>query len=187
MNQSKNKQYIKTHHYLQLLLTELMQTKKLSAISVKELCELAKINRSTFYYHYLDVYDLADKTFQQANQELLAKFKQAGTTVPLSRESFVSFFTFVKENKKIFRLSNNSRFRFPIDEGADEIKQLFRSTFNNTLSEQQLINHIVFFQAGFTFLLRNWLEEECSTPINELVDIVEVHLPKLVSNNQHSF
>lgn len=86
MNQNKNKQYIKTHHYLQLFLTELMQTKKLSAISVKEPCELAK-------------------------------FKQAGTTVPLSRESFVSFFTFIKENKKSSDYRIIAVFTFPLMKG----------------------------------------------------------------------
>lgn len=177
MNQTKNKQYTKTHKQLQQLLSEWLQTKELSQLSVRELCQQAQINRSTFYYHYLDVYDLADQTFQEANRELMAKFKQNGPTIPLSKHSFASFFQYIKENQKIFRLSNNSRFHFPIDEGLTEIQQVFRSAMDETVSQQQLINHIVFFQAGFTFLLRNWLDDGCSTPINELVTIVQAHLP----------
>ena len=32
--------------------------KPLEKITVKELCEKAQINKSTFYFHYVDIYDL---------------------------------------------------------------------------------------------------------------------------------
>ena len=35
--------------------TELLSKKPLQSISVKELCELAGINRGTFYTHYQDL------------------------------------------------------------------------------------------------------------------------------------
>ena len=34
--------------------------KPLEKITVKELCEKAQINKSTFYFHYADIYDLSD-------------------------------------------------------------------------------------------------------------------------------
>ena len=34
--------------------------KPLEKISVKELCEMAMINKSTFYSHYGDIYELSD-------------------------------------------------------------------------------------------------------------------------------
>ena len=40
---------------------ELRSRKVLERITVKELCELAKINKSTFYSHYVDIYDLSDQ------------------------------------------------------------------------------------------------------------------------------
>ena len=39
----------------------LMKTKKLSEITLKEVCELSEINRSTFYRHYKDIYDWRDR------------------------------------------------------------------------------------------------------------------------------
>jgi len=38
---------------------ELIKDKKLNEISIKELCMRADINKSTFYLHYRDIYDLA--------------------------------------------------------------------------------------------------------------------------------
>ena len=46
--------------------------KPLEKITVRELCDKAMVNRSTFYAHYKDVYDLADRLEEQAVQEILA-------------------------------------------------------------------------------------------------------------------
>ena len=43
----------------------LILEKELNKITVKELCEKADINKSTFYLHYRDIYDLAE-FFQQS-------------------------------------------------------------------------------------------------------------------------
>ncbi|MCH5342677.1 MAG: TetR/AcrR family transcriptional regulator [Acetatifactor sp.] len=40
---------------------ELRSKKELEKIKVKELCEKAQINKSTFYAHYRDIYDLSEQ------------------------------------------------------------------------------------------------------------------------------
>lgn len=40
---------------------ELLKTTPLKKISVKKICEKAEINRSTFYHHFIDVYDLIEQ------------------------------------------------------------------------------------------------------------------------------
>ena len=40
---------------------ELRSKKPLEKITIKELCEKAQINKSTFYSHYKDIYDLSDQ------------------------------------------------------------------------------------------------------------------------------
>ena len=40
---------------------ELLKVKQLNKITVKELCDLSEINRSTFYKYYDDIFDLFDK------------------------------------------------------------------------------------------------------------------------------
>ncbi len=40
---------------------DLLKKKPIEKISVKELCVKAEVNRSTFYEHYLDIYDLRDQ------------------------------------------------------------------------------------------------------------------------------
>ncbi|SHI22084.1 transcriptional regulator, TetR family [Sporobacter termitidis DSM 10068] len=60
--------------YTTLLLKEslvrIMQEHPISRISVKMLCNAADINRSTFYAHYADQYDLLQKVEQDAVRDL---------------------------------------------------------------------------------------------------------------------
>ena len=50
----------KTKKAIQDVFCEMTKEKKLNEITVKELCARADINKSTFYLHYRDVFDLAD-------------------------------------------------------------------------------------------------------------------------------
>lgn len=44
----------------------LIRQKSISKITVKEICEFAQINRSTFYKYYADPYDLLEKLEEEA-------------------------------------------------------------------------------------------------------------------------
>ena len=51
----------KTKTALHNTFLELRSRKPLEKITIKELCEKAQINKSTFYSHYKDIYDLSDQ------------------------------------------------------------------------------------------------------------------------------
>ena len=51
---------LKTERAIKNAFTLLRSKKELEKITVKELCEEACINKSTFYAHYRDIYDLSD-------------------------------------------------------------------------------------------------------------------------------
>lgn len=55
-----------TRMVLQDSLIELMREKPITKITIKELCEKADINRTTFYAHYTDQYDLLHKIEEEA-------------------------------------------------------------------------------------------------------------------------
>lgn len=53
--------------------TDLLKTKPIQSISVKELSDRAGINRGTFYTHYQDIYAL----LEEIENEMLIEFSQA--------------------------------------------------------------------------------------------------------------
>ena len=62
----------RTRKQLRECLVTLLKQKKVQDITVRELTELADLNRGTFYLHYKDVFDLLEKT----ESELLDDFNQ---------------------------------------------------------------------------------------------------------------
>ena len=56
---------------------ELLQKIEYEKITVTSICDLAEINRATFYKHYLDVPDLVDKLQDDAVSELGSKLSKA--------------------------------------------------------------------------------------------------------------
>ena len=55
------KKITKTQKKFEESLLKLMETKKFEAITVNDITELADVNRSTFYRHYFDKYELLEK------------------------------------------------------------------------------------------------------------------------------
>lgn len=51
-------------------LLELLSTKQLDKITVKDICEICEINRNTFYYYFQDIYDVLDAVFQNEAGEI---------------------------------------------------------------------------------------------------------------------
>jgi AcrR family transcriptional regulator len=43
------------------LIDLLLEGKDITKVTVSEICEIADINRATFYRYYLDIFDLLDK------------------------------------------------------------------------------------------------------------------------------
>lgn len=85
-------------------LTSLMKEKPIKDISVKELTDLADINRGTFYLHYRDIYDmleqLEDEWFADFN-ELLDKTPPAPDSTGSVARLSENMFQFLLDNKDI--------------------------------------------------------------------------------------
>ena len=60
----------RTKARLRQAMTQLMLEKDLSSITVRELTDLADVNRGTFYTHYKDIYDMIDQVENEIFSEL---------------------------------------------------------------------------------------------------------------------
>ena len=70
MKKSTDIRVLKTQKALLEAIEELIKTKQLSCISITELCNAAKINRNTFYYHYNNINDLIEENKKILEAEL---------------------------------------------------------------------------------------------------------------------
>ena len=89
----------KTERGIKNAFIELRSRKPLEKITVKELCESARINKSTFYAHYKDIYDLSDAMEEElehpaefARELLMAYISQNSLTAILFSGSQANHF-----------------------------------------------------------------------------------------------
>ncbi len=83
-------------------LIELMNDKAVNHITIKELCEKADLNRSTFYLHYTDQYQLLSEIENDLLEDTIQYLRNVttdcGTTLYIT-----AFLKYVKNNSSIFR------------------------------------------------------------------------------------
>ena len=107
MNSDKNDRRIKyTKMVLKQSLVTLLQSKPISKISIKEICETADVNRSTFYAHYADQYDLlrqiVQETLENVNEYLANyNFKEFE---PESEQVMCSIFEYIVDNAELCKV-----------------------------------------------------------------------------------
>lgn len=74
---------------------ELRSRKELERITIKELCQKAQINKSTFYSHYRDIYDLSDKIETEIVASIMENFSHPENLIKnpelFTRELFVGY------------------------------------------------------------------------------------------------
>lgn len=91
-----------TQKVIQEAFWKLLKEKPLAKITVKEVCELAQINRGTFYKHYMDCYDLMDKMQEEVicqMEQRLASIKSTGV-----RNMLISLVETLQNDAELFRI-----------------------------------------------------------------------------------
>ena len=73
MNKSESK-YYNTALLMNSALVEILNKKEYEYITVKEICEKAGVNRSTFYLHYETIDDLLNETIENQNKQFFSYF-----------------------------------------------------------------------------------------------------------------
>jgi len=178
MNTKNNQRAKDTRQRIENIFISILKNVKLHKISVQEICRQSGINRSTFYSHYTDVYDLMDKIETNMSRNICKFFtdEETGHYKTLSAECFVGLFQFIKDNSEFYHayLSSNggkNMISVPISESD---RKRFEPTFqaSGILSDIEMEYHLNFFKAGLNAIIRLWLDTNCHETPKELVDII---------------
>jgi len=103
-HENEDRRVRKTKKQLRSALTTLLLEKDISRVTVRDVADLADVNRGTFYAHYSDVYDL----LHQLEDDLLAHLDEVGTRHDARQSDGKSFpyltdlFTLTGEYSDIF-------------------------------------------------------------------------------------
>lgn len=187
MNKSQSK-YFNTALRMDEALITLLEKKELEYITVKEICETAGVNRSTFYLHYETISDLLEETVAMINERFLSYFPQTEEAVLggmehrelkdlvlVSREYLLPYLRFIRDNKKIYRAA----FRNPTNMQADaRYGDLKKHILGPILERFQIPAvhrpyYIAYYIEGIIAIVKEWLRQGCADDPEILADIIE--------------
>ena len=188
MNKSKSK-YFNTAIRFDKALLSLLEKKPFEYITIREICETAEVNRSTFYLHYENTSDLLKETTAYVLDNFISYFSVDAGNVPvkiadcdLQDLKFVNekylcpYLSFIKENQRVFSavLSQPTAF-----DSMAIFQRLFDNIFKPILDrfhyprdEQNYV--MMFYLNGITAIITEWLKNGCQKSIEDISTIIHV-------------
>jgi AcrR family transcriptional regulator len=159
-------------------LMELMKDRPFAKITVRELCEKADVNRTTFYAHYRDQYDL----LRQIEEETLSHFEEVLNRYDLKR-SKREVLEMVEELLG-FIAGNGSSIQVLLSENGDLGFQ--KKLFRRFMLKDQVMRYFpqksirdetkdywsVYVINGSVGLIQHWLKDNMSIGIPEMAKMI---------------
>lgn len=113
MNTKENKRHQETLQRIYAAFAALLQDQDLNKISVTELCDMANIERSTFYTNYENIPALANCYAAEIEKQVAAQ--------PHAEGEFAWIFEYILENKELFRIY----FKLGVSQTSSDYKTIF--------------------------------------------------------------
>ncbi len=154
----------------------LLKKRPIKDISVKELCAEANINRSTFYFHYTDVYDLLEQIEQEMFDDLRTMLSVSSyDLVYLANSIYIELFTFIEKHLDMCEVlivkSSDPTFLKKVSEIGYEKYMQICSITNPKADKTKLEYFYVSLLAGYIAVIGKWLEGGRKESINEIAEI----------------
>ncbi len=187
MNKSESK-YFATAVRMDEAFLGILEKKDLSYITVKEICEKAGVNRSTFYLHYETIADLLSESVSYMNEHFLTYMKKDSSafilklrTCPIDElylitpEYLTPYLNYVKENRRLFRTALENAAVLQLE---DSYNGLFQHIIEPILERFGVAEHdrtylMAFYIKGLMAIISEWLKKDCADSVDYVVDVIQ--------------
>lgn len=186
MNKAESK-YYNTALLMNQALIELLNKKEYEFITIKEICEKAGVNRSTFYLHYETKEDLLQECVENANKHFLTYFDEGSndfinklTTCPMQELIFIThdylspYLKFIKENKMIHQVAVKHKIVMNSDKKFNALnKYVFKPVFNRFGIDENSSRYIIMYYInGVNAIINEWILNDCKDEISFIEKII---------------
>ncbi len=181
MNRQENK-YRNTASLMDEALLLLLEKKDYDRITVKEICEKAGVNRTTFYLHYDSINDLLQETISMINMRFtdsLSSVEQDSlSTEVLTTEKYLRpYLTLIRKHKRAYEVVRQKGNLFNTKEAFDG---LYRTVFSPALShfgvsEDEKKYVLAFYTQGTVAIIGEWIDGNCKDDIDMIIGLIMKH------------
>lgn len=166
----------------------LLENKEFADISIMDICQKAGVNRSTFYAHYDNTYDLLKQTFEGiiANFQSECDFDNPvdlSDIRNLSKEdlNFASpkyllpYLKYIQKHKRLFKIYAKNAHVFKASEMDDYmIENIFVPILAKYgVTDKKLIRYMQkYFLKGIDAIINEWVRNDCEDDILFICEII---------------
>jgi len=171
MNIKNNSRYKISSEKIETAFLSLLTKYKYEDISISKICEIAEINRSTFYCHYDDINDLTIKIESKFAKSTASIFNFGERQ---THEAMIEMFTFIKENKSFYKAFLNIPYITYAERNIklDILKHIGENSSIDKSKTMGIYYRASFFGAGLKEMCRLWLERDCVESPEEMANLL---------------
>ncbi len=176
MNTKNNQRYITTEEKIDCALNSLLKQKPMRNITVQDICNKAHIHRTTFYGHYLDIFDLIEKKEQQMRKKLYESLEKKDIKYTIASFSLITtVIDHIKKNKDFYTAYLNDIGNSYILAGFDTVRSNVESIMS---ANKEIFNYnelkytFEFCQTGLLKIISLWLNNNCRESVNEISEMI---------------
>ena len=168
----------RTKKLLTQALTQLLQEKQINEITVKELTDLADMNRGTFYLYYKDIFDMLEKIEDglfESLDEIVSLHEHddvARQTAPI----LLDLFHFIEDNQEMCRVllspHGDMNFLHKLNQVVRE-KCLQMWPNEEDKKDATFEYHYSFVVYGCVGVFRAWLNGNCQEPAEKMAEMAD--------------
>lgn len=192
MNKSESKFY-NTALLMDQALLLLLEKKEYEFITVKEICQKAGVNRSTFYLHYESIDDLLMETIELLNKKFLSTFNNEIVKPDILKKDdlyfinekyLIPYLNLIKEHSKVFKLIHKLPHIFNNQKVFDHLyKNLFTKVLDKFgVHEDEKEYVFAYFTSGSLAIVNKWIDKNCKEDVTTISNLIQ----KLVGYNNEN-
>jgi len=152
---------------------KLLIRKPLEKIYVTEICKVADIERPTFYYHFIDKYDLmAWIFFQDAYDTDIISVESAARSMNRMRQEYIYYKRFYEDN------SQSPMWAHMLDYFVARYSELAKQKLGASTLDTQTQYSIRLYCYGTLGMTREWLLNDNITPAETVVEMMFNSMPQ---------
>lgn len=154
---------------------ELMKKKPIDKIRITEICAAAEIERSTFYYHFADKYELvAWIFFQSAEKTDIIDLHDAAQSMKQMKNDMLFY-------KRAYEdTSQNALWQYMLEYFVEKYTRLAKEKSGRDVLDTQLLFSIRLYCYGAVGMTREWVLQDNVTSAETIVEMMFASMPDVL-------
>lgn len=166
----------------------LLERKDFKDITISDVCNEAGVNRSTFYSHYENTYDMLEEIKNNSIAEFMESFHSdlelnnlgkydSAELMFVSPKYLIPYLEFVRDNKRFFKVYMSNLNNFAVeDTNSYLVDTVFTPIYaKNGITDKTIVKYMSrYFLSGITAIVTEWVKNDCEDDILFISEIITI-------------